>query len=259
MPGTAETETPEVAMETEVPESSPQGEASGVKVGPAECSPQEEVSATIDDPMGVAEEVKEEEVDFFKESAKKAAASAEAENEKALANMEEASDKKELVDTEGYKYFRDLIFYQEERGSPLRLLVEQQNGYATSGLYHTGIRDDPIQSFKVQHMVWRVQADAHPQQKYYLKEEHMFGYMCQMNPIYERRPSRNQVIFHSGDIRSTLNDSLMEKASAIKETELGGPGCSPRESKRAFRHRQPGYMRGAHECYVALFSRSRRR
>ena len=51
----------------------------------------------------------------------------------------------------------------------------------------------------------------------------MFGYMCQMNPIYERRPARNQVIFHSGDIRSTLNDSLMEKASAIRETALEVP------------------------------------
>ena len=161
MPDTAETTTPEVPIETEVPESSPQGEASGVKAGPAECSPQGEVSATIDDPMGVAEEAKEEEVDFdahdeevmppdispekdtglhdqgiwgqvetpfdpkaFQESVKKAVASAEAENEKAFASIEEASDKKELVDTdtEEYKHFRDYIFYQEERGSPLRRL-----------------------------------------------------------------------------------------------------------------------------------------
>ena len=135
--------------------------------------------------LGDAEEVKEEEVDFepdddevmppdnspekdeglhgqgiwgqvetpfdpkaFQESTKEAAASAEAENEKAFANMEEAWDKKDLVDTEEFKYFRDLIFYQEERGSPLRLLVERQNGYSMSGLYHTGIRDDPVQAFK---------------------------------------------------------------------------------------------------------------
>ena len=69
-------------------------------------------------------------------------------------------------------------------------------------------------------MIFRVQADAHPQQKYFLKEEHMYHYMCQMTPIYERRPTRHQVIFHSGDIRSTLNDALMEKASAIRETAL---------------------------------------
>ena len=48
----------------------------------------------------------------------------------------------------------------------------------------------------------------------------MYPYMCQMTPIYERRPNRNQVISHSGDIRSTLNDALMEKASAIRETAL---------------------------------------
>ena len=161
-------------METEAPESSPQGEVSGVKVEPAESSPQGEASATVDDPMGVAEEVKEEEVDFsvhddevmppdispekdtglhfqgiwgqvetpfdlkaFRESAQKAAASAEAENEKAFTNIEEASDKKELVDTDDYKYFRDHVFYQEERGSPLRVLVDQRNGYSYSGLHHT--------------------------------------------------------------------------------------------------------------------------
>ena len=44
-----------------------------------------------------------------RESAQKAAASAEAEKEKAFANMEEASDKQELVDTEEYKYFRDCL------------------------------------------------------------------------------------------------------------------------------------------------------
>ena len=119
-----------------------------MKVEPAESSPPGEASATVDDPMGVAEEVKEEEADLtthdeevmppdispekdtglydqgiwgqvetpfdpkaFRESAQKAAASAEAENEKAFANMEEASDKKELVDTEEYKYFRDYVFY----------------------------------------------------------------------------------------------------------------------------------------------------
>ena len=64
MPDPAEATTPDVPMETEAPESSPQGEASGVKVEPAESSPPGEASATVDDPMGVAEEVKEEEVDL---------------------------------------------------------------------------------------------------------------------------------------------------------------------------------------------------
>ena len=69
-------------------------------------------------------------------------------------------------------------------------------------------------------MAWRVKADAHPQQKYHLREDHLFRHMCQMSPIYERRPNRSKVVFHSGDIRSTLNDALMEKASAIKESAL---------------------------------------
>eukprot|EP00439_Symbiodinium_sp_Y106_P030437 s1316_g3.t1 len=239
-------------MGTEAPESSPQGEASGAKVQSVESYPHGEASATVDDPMGVAEEVKEEEVDLFvhddevmpldispekdtglhdqgiwgqvetpfdpkafRESAQKAAASARPRTRKHFGNMEEASVRKELVDTEEYKYFRDYVFYQEERGSPLRVLVDQRNGYSYSGLYHTGIRDDPIPSFKCQHMIFRAQADAHPQQKYFLKEEHMY-----QTPIYERRPNCNQVIFHSGDILSTLNDALMEKVSAIRETAL---------------------------------------
>ena len=37
-------------METEAPESSPQGEASGVKVESVESSPHGEASATVDDP-----------------------------------------------------------------------------------------------------------------------------------------------------------------------------------------------------------------
>ena len=258
MPETAETATtPDVPMEAEAPESSPQGEASGVKVESAESSSQGEASATVDETMGVQEEVRKEADDpivhddevmppdispekdtglydqgiwgqvetgvdpeAFRDYAQRAAASAEAENEKAFANMEEASDKKELVNTEEYKHFRDSVFYHEERGSKLRLLTEQQNGYGYSGLYHTGIRDDPVQSFKVQHMIWRVPADAHPQQKYSLKEEHMFRAMCNMSPIYDRRLGRKKVVFRAGDARSTLNDSLMEKASAIRESAL---------------------------------------
>ena len=68
--------------------------------------------------------------------------------------MKSATDKKGVEHTEAFKYFRDIVFFQEEKGSPLWLLVEQQNGYSLSGLYHTGIRDDPISAFKVQHMAW---------------------------------------------------------------------------------------------------------
>ena len=62
----------------------------------------------------------------FQESAKKAAESAEAENEKAF--MEEVSDKKDLVDTEEFKYFRDLTFYQKKGGVLCGFLWSSRTG-----------------------------------------------------------------------------------------------------------------------------------
>ena len=44
--------------------------------------------------------------------------------------------------------------------------------------------------------------------------------MCTMDPIYNRYPAKKEVVFRSGDVRSTLDDQLMEKASNVKETAL---------------------------------------
>ena len=41
-----------------------------------------------------------------------------------------------------------------------------------------------------------------------------------MDPIYNRFPAKKEVVFRSGDVRSTLDDQLMEKASNVKETAL---------------------------------------
>ena len=60
MSDTAKTEAPDVPMETEAPESSPQEEASGVKVEPTEDSPQREESETKDEHMGATEEFNDE-------------------------------------------------------------------------------------------------------------------------------------------------------------------------------------------------------
>ena len=49
----------------------------------------------------------------------KAATSAEEKNEKAFENMENAKDNKGLEHTEEFKYFCEVIFSGEERGSPL--------------------------------------------------------------------------------------------------------------------------------------------
>ena len=44
--------------------------------------------------------------------------------------------------------------------------------------------------------------------------------MCTMDPIYNRYPAKKEVVFRSGDVRSTLDDQLMEKASNVNETAL---------------------------------------
>eukprot|EP00439_Symbiodinium_sp_Y106_P031374 s3642_g3.t1 len=151
MSDTAKTEAPDVPMETEAPESSPQEEASGVKVEPTEDSPQREESETKDEHMGATEEFNDEAMapegspegeesmppDISPERDDgKAAASAEAKNEKAFENMENANDKKDLERAEEFKYFCEVIFAGR---SPMPMLVEQKDGYSTTGLYQSGI------------------------------------------------------------------------------------------------------------------------
>ena len=124
MPDSAKTEAPDVPMETEAPESSSHEEATGAKVEPAEASPSGEEPAADDERMGDTEEVKEEDMEgsphgeetmppdispekddglhdqgiwgraktVFDPESFKAAASAEAENEKAFENMGSAKD-----------------------------------------------------------------------------------------------------------------------------------------------------------------------
>ena len=41
-----------------------------------------------------------------------------------------------------------------------------------------------------------------------------------MLPIYDRRPGRYDYVFRSGDVRSTLDDRLMAKASDVQEAAL---------------------------------------
>ena len=69
-------------------------------------------------------------------------------------------------------------------------------------------------------MAWRVKVDPHPMTKYTLSENDLFKHMCTMDPIYNRFPAKKEVVFRSGDVRSTLDDQLMEKASNVKETAL---------------------------------------
>ena len=152
----------------------------------------------------------------------KATKDAEAQNEDAFENLEKSNDKRGLVDTDEYKEFiKD--GYRLERKSPLVLLKDQRNGYNYTGFFHTGIRDievDPVGFFKVQHMGWRVAASPHAHQKFHLSETELFKQVCKMLPIYDRRPERLDYVFKSGDVRSTLDDRLMAKASDVQEAAL---------------------------------------
>ena len=156
--------------------------------------------------------------------AAKATKDAEAQNEDAFDDLEKSKDKQGLVDTAAYKY-KEFIMdgYRLERKSPLVLLKDQRNGYGYTGFFHTGIRDievDPVGFFKVQHMGWRVAAPPHAYQKFHLSETELFKQVCRMFPIYDRRPERLDYVFRSGDVRSTLDDRLMAKASDVREAAL---------------------------------------
>ncbi|CAE7204581.1 unnamed protein product, partial [Symbiodinium necroappetens] len=147
------------------------------------------------------------------EASFKATSTAEANNEKAFENLAEASEKLGLEGTEEYKAFvRD--HYRIERSSLMRL-ADQQYGCGQSGLYHDGVRVDEVGSFKLQHMRWRQTASRHPQHKLHLSEEDL-----KMDPVYSRRPERKDVVFRAGDVRSTLDDRQMAKASKAREETL---------------------------------------
>ncbi|CAE7386490.1 der, partial [Symbiodinium necroappetens] len=255
MAGSAKTETPDVPMETDAPESSPPGEESGVKVEPTESSLPGEASVTKDEHMGDNDESMAPESSSSEEAPmpdispekdaegpilydqgiwgkcenvvdpeafKRAVKEAETQNESAFNNMENAKEKYGLEDADEYQDFLSTLA-QIEKTSPMRLLADQVESYGYSGLYHTGIRDeayDPISSFKVQHMNWRAVREPHPAQKFSLSEKDLFSQLCRMTPIYQRRPDRLDVIFRTGDVRSTLDDKLMERASSSQAAAM---------------------------------------
>ena len=113
------------------------------------------------------------------------------------------------------------------------------------------VPDDPISGFKVQRMNWRVSVPPHAGRKFFITEEDLFKQLCNMDPIYERRPVRLGVVFRIGDVRSTLSDRLMEKASDIRESALKfrkHSGARPRSRIQAKSSKQ----RGAFQCNAPL-------
>ena len=154
----------------------------------------------------------------FEEEAK-ATAEAEEKNEKAFEKYSGEKEKETLSDTVDFMHFHEAL-HLRERMSPLMKLSEQIHGYNKCGLYHDDIRLDKINGFKVQHMYFRQEAPRHPHMKFNFSEEDLMESVNQMEPIYDRRSSKMNVVFRAGDYRSTLDDKEMARASAAREEAL---------------------------------------
>ncbi|OLQ08703.1 hypothetical protein AK812_SmicGene7804 [Symbiodinium microadriaticum] len=149
----------------------------------------------------------------------KATADAEEKNEQAFERYSGEKEKETLSDTSDFMHFHD-SHHLKERMSPLMRLSEQIHGYGKCGLYHDDIRLDKINGFKVQHMFFRQQAPNHPHMKFNFAEEDLMDSVNQMEPIYDRRTSKMNVVFRTGDYRSTLDDKEMARASTAREQAL---------------------------------------
>ena len=153
------------------------------------------------------------------EAEAKATAEAEEKNEQAFEQYSGEKEKETLSDTVDFMQFHE-AYHLRERMSPLMKLSEQIHGYNKCGLYHDDIRFDKINSFKVQHRYFRKEAPRHPHMKFNFAEEDLMESVCQMEPIYDRRSSKMNVVFRAGDYRSTLDDKEMARASAAREEAL---------------------------------------
>ena len=54
---------------------------------------------------------------------------------------------------------------------------------------------------------------VHPTQKYGCTERSLWDCMKKLDPVYDGRVAKGKIIFDAGDVRSTVDDSLLEKSS----------------------------------------------
>ena len=103
---------------------------------------------------------------------------------------------------------------QIERTSPTFALANQKHG-PNSGFCHDDGRKDPMYWFKLQHMSFRSPnvSFEHPTQKYCTTERRLRDCMKKLDPVYEHRLAKGKIIFDAGDVRSTIDDDLLEKSS----------------------------------------------
>ena len=84
--------------------------------------------------------------------------------------------------------------------------------------------------FKLQHMIFRDPNTPlqHPTQKYGCTERSLWDCMKRLDPVYENRVPKGKIIFDAGDVRSTIDDNLLEessnaaqKADSLRQEVLG--------------------------------------
>ena len=92
--------------------------------------------------------------------------------------------------------------------------------------------------------------------KYTRSEGDLFGQLCRMDPVYSRRPSKGDVVFRSGDVRSTLDDQLMENAADVKKTALEVLEALQERVKELSESDNPATKRGIDERDASLLPRS---
>ena len=56
---------------------------------------------------------------------------------------------------------------------------------------------------------------VHPSQKYGTTEKKLWDCLKRLDPVYENRVPKGKIIFDAGDVRSTIDDDLLEKSSTF--------------------------------------------
>ena len=138
-------------------------------------------------------------------------------NDEFVATSKKGEEQLDIRSLEEFKTFMEKKNQTLERSSPTFALANQKHGPNT-GFYHDGGRTDPIYWFKLQHMIFRDTRTSmkHPTQKYGCSEMQLWNQIKRLPP-YEVRVSKGKIIFDAGDVRSTVDDVLLERSSNAAE------------------------------------------
>ena len=139
-------------------------------------------------------------------------------NDEFVATSKKGEEQLDIRSLEEFKTFMEKKNQTLERSSPTFALANQKHGPNT-GFYHDSGRTDPIYWCKLQHMIFRDTRTSmkHPTQKYGCSEMQLWNQIKRQPPVYEGRVSKGKIIFDAGDVRSTVDDVLLERSSNAAE------------------------------------------